>query len=82
MRGWVVCEGVVVCEGGGGGGVPPLVPALQVQAPSTGEQAAPFLQLQAEEQFPPYVPAGQGAEQSGPCVNEQTNEQTDEHRNV
>lgn len=42
------------------------LPALHVQDPSTGEHVAPFLQVQAEEQFTPYIPAGQRLEQSAP----------------
>lgn len=42
------------------------LPALQTQEPSTGEQRASFLQLHIDEQFIPYVPTGQGIEQSEP----------------
>lgn len=43
-----------------------ILPALQVQEPSPGEQLASFLQLHIEEHFIPYVPRGQGIEQSDP----------------
>lgn len=42
------------------------LPALQMQEPSTREQKASFLQLHIDEQFIPYVPTGQGVEQSEP----------------
>lgn len=40
------------------------LPALHVQDPSTGEQVAPFSQVQTEEQLTPYVPAGHFTAQS------------------
>lgn len=50
----------------------PCLPVLHVQEPSTGEQAASFLQTQVEEQLTPLVPDGQGIEQSDPCRRSDT----------
>lgn len=43
------------------------VPSLQIQVPSIGEQVAPCLQLQVDEQLDANLPGEHEEEQSSPC---------------